>query len=136
MCNVDDMKTGKSDTGFCQSCSWFPTDAECNAAGFHAYESFTDCLEECAGIAPTTAITTTSFPDHWNIKHCVDDGNTAEHVMKKDQLSFTRKGENAVVMRGKLPKVSEDKTYTMFITWGQKQCGEEFMLALEDGTVQ
>ena len=99
MCNVDDMKTGKAETGFCQvgehfissiligqeahpitlslqSCEWFPTDAECNAAGFHAYESFSDCLEECAGIAPTTAITTTSFPDHWNTKYCVDEGNT------------------------------------------------------------
>ena len=101
MCNVDDMKTGKADTGFCQvdfkllpwilighpisnnwnpqqSCEWFPTETECNAAGFNAYESFSDCLEECAGISPTTAITTTSFPDNWNTKYCVDEGNTAQ----------------------------------------------------------
>ena len=31
---------------------------------------------------------------------------------------------------------SETQAYTMFIAWGQKQCGEEFMLALEDDTVQ
>ena len=36
-----------------------------------------------------------------------------------------------------LPKsLSETQAYTMFIAWGQKQCGEEFMLALEDNTVQ
>ena len=32
--------------------------------------------------------------------------------------------------------LSETQAYTMFIAWGQKQCGEEFMLALEDNTVQ
>ena len=44
--------------------------AECNAAGCHAYESFLDWLEKCAGIA-RTVITTSSFPNHWNTKYCV-----------------------------------------------------------------
>ena len=32
--------------------------------------------------------------------------NQTKHVMKRDQLTYTRKGDNAVVMRAKLPKVS------------------------------
>ena len=37
--------------------------------------------------------------------------NHIKHVMKKDQLVFTRKGDNAVVMRAKLPKVSGEALY-------------------------
>ena len=42
------------------------------------------------------------FASHW--MHTI--WNHYKHVMKKDQLSFTRKGDNAVVMRAKVPKVS------------------------------
>ena len=50
----------------------------------------------------------TKFVFGWlSASHCMHTiWNHSKHVMKREQLSFTRKGENAVVMRAKVPKVS------------------------------
>ena len=49
---------------------------------------------------------------------------------------ITRAGENTYMIRLKMSRANEDNLYTMFLTWGKKNCGVDFIEKLGNGGVR
>ena len=49
---------------------------------------------------------------------------------------ITRAGENTYMIRLKMSHANEDNLYTMFLTWGKKNCGVDFITKLGNGGVR
>merc|ERR1711935_947991 len=82
----------------------------------------------------TTATTTTQSP--WNEEVCNEDGNKVDYWMKSNRgTKVLRAGEHSYLIKLKMSKADENKHYTMFLTWGKKNCGADFIERLGNGGV-
>merc|ERR1712021_261856 len=82
----------------------------------------------------TTATTTTQSP--WNEAVCNEDANKVDYWMKSNRgTKVLRAGEHTYLIKLKMSKADENNHYTMFLTWGKKNCGADFVARLGNGGV-
>jgi len=81
-----------------------------------------------------TTTTTTQSP--WNEEVCNGDANKVDYWMKSNRgTKVLRAGEHSYLIKLKMSKADENKHYTMFLTWGKKNCGVDFIKRLGNGGV-
>ena len=77
---------------------------------------------------------TTQSP--WNEEVCNGDANKVDYWMKSNRgTKLLRAGEHSYLIKLKMSKADENKHYTMFLTWGKKNCGVDFIKRLGNGGV-
>merc|ERR1711892_1346959 len=82
----------------------------------------------------TTATTTTKSP--WNEDVCAEDANKVDYWMKSNHgTKVLRAGEHTYLIKLKMSQADENNHYTMFLTWGKKNCGVDFIEKLGNGGV-
>merc|ERR1711935_149875 len=95
-----------------------------------------NCLD-CVDITipeTTTATTTTKSP--WNEDVCAEDANKVDYWMKSNRgTKVLRAGEHTYLIKLKMSQADENNHYTMFLTWGKKNCGVDFIEKLGNGGV-
>ena len=56
-------------------------------------------------------------------------------MFAKNKNSVLRRGGNSYVLRVRTPRISETRDYTGILAWGRKDCGQNFLNALDNGDV-
>lgn len=76
-------------------------------------------------------------PSPWNEDVCKSDEFKVDYWMKSNRgKKILRAGEHTYLIKLKMSKASEDDHYTMFLTWGKKNCGADFIEKLGNGGVR
>merc|ERR1711970_35263 len=90
----------------------------------------------------TTTSTTTSTSteasttaDPFNEDFCKLPENAVDYDMSYKRNVINRRGNDAYLLRVRVPKMPEDKAYTGLLAYGKKDCGIKFIEALRDGVV-
>jgi len=84
----------------------------------------------------STTTPTTTTPSPWNEEVCNEDANKVTTWLRSNRGGkITRAGENTYMIRLKMAKADEDNLYTMFLMWGKKNCGVDFITKLGTGGV-
>jgi len=93
-------------------------------------------VTEPAPTEPTTTETTTTASP-WNEDVCKSDEFKVNYWMKSNRgKKVLRAGENTFLIRLKMSRAPETSHYTIFLTWGKKNCGADFIDKLGNGGVR
>merc|ERR1711920_111049 len=81
----------------------------------------------------TTTITTTTSP--FNNQYCNQPENSVPLSLKMKRVQVMRRGRNSMLLRVRVPKITQTDQYSGVFIWSKRDCGIDFIRKVNDGFV-